>query len=456
MQQRADCCFENQITVEYFVVCASRCTFRSGSEARGWFISSMAVKCTRLGYGWSVCTYVCVLPVCVCSSWYAVVTFPLCSNSTDVRALVFFLSCIFWCCWLTDALPVLCPPVNSLARSKYCWRPIRRRKRTRLCPTRTLLWARTRPLHPTGPLSLVPHSPLALLTLVPHPSEGRRMGVEGVWDGEGKKRRLGGKGRGWGCVSCCRLGGWVSGPWGSTWPSLCPHFLCVSGIHNTPHTHHTPRTLNHHAHALPLLHPLLPRAPLWKPLGRESLRHLFGSRPILPPWPLRTGWDTEPPVTAAHVIGPPGVWTAPMPWWRPTAHPQTAVFPSGRRWPARTTATVASPPRDTAAPSTPTDVSVKRPSWLSWIPFIKPVYRRGGQVRQRAHVRAHTQTQRTSMQIYSKLHESFRYKSLKNVHRAEDSINYADDFQQVHYVAHLSTNSANISWLGLLPFTKKR
>lgn len=49
------------------------------------------------------------------------------------------------------------------------------------------------------------------------------------------------------------------------------------------------------------------------------------------------------------------------------------------------------------------------------------------------------------MQIYSKLHESFRYKSLKNVHRAEDSINYADDFQQVHYVAHLSTNSANIS-----------
>lgn len=157
-----------------------------------------------------VCKWACV---CVCLfTWCAVVTFPLCSNSPDVRAALFFLSC----CRLTDALPLLCPPVNSLARSKYCWRPIRRRKRTRQRPTGMLLWAkaRTRPLRPIAPLPLDPHSPSASLTLAHLPAKGRRR--MDARAGEGRRRRMGGRGQGWGCVSCCRQGGWVSDHWGST------------------------------------------------------------------------------------------------------------------------------------------------------------------------------------------------------------------------------------------------
>lgn len=126
--------------------------------------------------------------------------------------------CFFLCCWLTDTLFLLCPPVNSLARSKYCWHPIRKRKRTRQCPTRTLFWAQNRPLHPTGPLSLDPLSPSALLTHVLLQAEVSRRKVDAL-GGEGRKVRMGGRGQrgpGWGCVSCCRQGGWVSDLWGST------------------------------------------------------------------------------------------------------------------------------------------------------------------------------------------------------------------------------------------------
>ncbi|XP_029560394.1 inactive ubiquitin carboxyl-terminal hydrolase 54 isoform X2 [Salmo trutta] len=84
-----------------------------------------------------------------------------------------------------------------------------------------------------------------------------------------------------------------------------------------------------------------------------------------PPLPLHIGPIKVPPPTPSHVIGPPGAWTAQMPWLRHMTPLQTAASPLGHTSPTETT-----------TPSLPlgsmTPVTLRRQSFQSWTSYTGP------------------------------------------------------------------------------------